>query len=297
MKKFLQLLTALSVLVFAVTAFAVANSAVDWQRGTITVKGMGVKPPNAVNEAQAMMMARRSAVVDGYRQLAEAIKGVYVDSESTVENFLLVSDITTTKVNAVIQDAQVISERDIPGGGYEVTMRISMFGGSNSLAEAVLPRPEVREDFPQPVQSIAPSMPAYDSNASVSVRIDVASKKPAKPAPTSDAIGGYTGLIVDCRGLNLNPVMSPVIKNENSEPIYGHKNLDPDYVIEHGMAAYTSDLNDGTERAGSNPLVVKAVKLENHNGTPVISNADANRVLIENESTGFLEKTNVVFVR
>ena len=40
----------------------------------------------------------------------------------------------------------------------------------------------------------------------------------------SMAEGGYTGLIVDCRGLELQPVMSPVIRNSNGTRIYGHKN-------------------------------------------------------------------------
>ena len=90
--------------------------------------------------------------------------------------------------------------------------------------------------------------------------------------------------------------MSPVIKNANGTPIYGYKNLDYDKVISSGMAGYTEDITN-SPRAGSNPLVVRAVSLENHNGNPVISVADANRVLMENNVTKFLDKTNVVFVR
>ena len=239
----------------------------------------------------------RAAVVDGYRQLAEIIKGVNIDAETTVENFVVNSDIAQAKVSAIIQGAQVISEREIAGGGYEVTMQIAMFGTSNSLAETVMPPPKKREAFPQPIQSVAPSVPIYDSKAPISVRIDVTSKQETpKVSSNNNAIGGYTGLIVDCRGLGLKPVMSPVIKNADHESIYGHKNLDPDYVIAHGMASYTSNLTDGAGRAGSNPLVVKAISLENHNGYPVISTSDSNRVLIENKSTSFLEKTKVVFV-
>ena len=59
---------------------------------------------------------------------------------------------------------------------------------------------------------------------------------------------------------------------------------------------FETDLSKAT-RAGSNPLVVKAVGLDNHNGNPILSVADANRVLIENGATGFLDRTNVVFVR
>jgi hypothetical protein len=43
--------------------------------------------------------------------------------------------------------------------------------------------------------------------------------------------------------------------------------------------------------------VVKAVSLENHNGYPVISLTDANKILVENGATHFLDATCVVFIR
>ena len=273
-----------------------AADGVNWETSTITVTGMGVAPPNAYNAAVARRLARRAAQVDAYRQLAELVKGVNVDSTTTVENYMVTSDVTQTKVSAVIQGARIVSENVAADGAYEMTMSLPLFGASNSLAQAVLPPVVQKESFPAPVPSIAPSLPAYDSSTSVSVRIDVAKNKPAVSATNSNALGGYTGLVVDCRGLGLKPVMSPVIKNANGDKIYGHKNIDPDYVITRGMVGYTKDINN-VSRAGSNPLVVRAVALQDHNGNPVLSVADANRVLIENQATGFLEKTNVVFIR
>ena len=41
----------------------------------------------------------------------------------------------------------------------------------------------------------------------------------------------------------------------------------------------------------------EAVRLDGHKCNPVWSTADANRVLIENAATKFLDNTNVVFVR
>ena len=83
---------------------------------------------------------------------------------------------------------------------------------------------------------------------------------------------------------------------DNGDKIYGYKNLDYDKIIEIGMVAYTSDINS-VARAGSNPLVVRALKVVDHNSNPVISVADSNRILIENDKTGFLDKLNVVFIR
>ena len=296
--------------VSAASAFA-AGTGMDWSGDSkITVQGMGVAPTYAVNAIQARMLARRAAVVDAYRQLAEMVKGVNVDSETTVENMMVTSDVTKTKVTDLIEGARSVSEQAVDGGGYTVTMEMSVFGASNSLATAVLPTNTVPTSFPAPDASVPASTP---SSVQVNVQVTPGTTQTpattipsvttpshqgssAAAAPAGQAIGGYTGLIVDCRGLGLKPVMSPVIKNANGEPIYGYKNLDSATVIANGMASYTTDLSKAS-RAGSNPLVVKAVGLDNHNGNPILSVADANRVLIENGASGFLDRTNVVFVR
>lgn len=303
------LMTVLIACIMALLATSVfaEEGRVNWEQNAVVVKGMGVAPVNATSAAQARMLARRAAVVDGYRQLAEAVKGVNVDSQTTVQNMMITSDVVNTRVAAFIQGARIISEQVLPDGGYEVTMSVSMFGVSNSLAEIVMPHSEKMEAFPAPVPSVTPSQPT-----SVNVNIEIGAnnnnsvtnptQKPVKkttssaaPAPAGTAIGGYTGVIVDCRGLGLQPVMSPVIKNENGTPIYGYKNLDYKKVISNGMAGYTTDINNA-QRAGTNPLVVKATRIDGF-GNPVLSVADANRVLIENGASGFLDRTNVVFVR
>ena len=112
---------------------------------------------------------------------------------------------------------------------------------------------------------------------------------------SSMAKGDYTGLVIDCRGMKLQPVMSPVVKNSNGTKIYGHKNLDIDKIIEMGMADYTSNM-ESMERAGDNPLVIKATAVENFNSNPVLEIPDSNRVLIENHVTKFLADLKVVFL-
>lgn len=311
-KLFMACLMAMTLMVVSAASAFAAGTGMDWSGDSkITVQGTGVAPTYAVNAVQARMLARRAAVVDAYRQLAEMVKGVNVDSETTVENMMVTSDVTKTKVTALIQGARVVSEQAIDGGGYAVTMEMSVFGASNSLATAVLPTNTVPTSFPAPDASVPASTPSsVQVNVQVtpgtttqqtpattlpSVMVPSHQGSSAAAAPAGQAIGSYTGLIVDCRGLGLKPVMSPVIKNANGEPIYGYKNLDSATVIANGMASYTTDLSKAT-RAGSNPLVVKAVGLDNHNGNPILSVADANRVLIENGATGFLDRTNVVFV-
>lgn len=286
LRRIAGMLSLVTLLLLLNVASVLAATITDWENATITVEGTGPMPANAYNAVQARMMARRVAIVDAYRQLAEQIKGVNVDATTTVENMMVTSDRVTTHVNALIQGARIVDEKVIAGGGYSVKMQLSIFGAGNSLASAVFDRPAVREDFPVPAVPEISTQPI--------IRADGQSS--AAASPSGLAIGGFTGLIVDCRGLGLKPVMSPVIKNAAGTAIYGYKNLDYDAVVKNGMAGYTHDINKAG-RAGSNPLVVKAVSLDNHNGNPVLSIADANRVLIENGATGFLNEAKVVFVR
>jgi hypothetical protein len=160
-----------------------------------------------------------------------------------------------------------------------------IFGSSNSVAQAAFEpfKNEPKEDFPQPTTNV---------NINVTTNVNTT---------VSGVVGGkYTGLIVDCSGMGLQAVMSPVIKNANGQNIYGHRNLDIDKVIEMGMASYANATNDAISRsrAGNNPLVVKAQKVEGTiPGNPVVSVADADKILIANQSDMFLENCNVVFVR
>lgn len=262
------------------TAFAAADGGVDWTENKVTAIGTGVAPSNALNAAQARMLARRAAIVDGYRNLAETVKGINIDGTTTIEMNMVASDTVTSKVTAFIQGARIVSERATADGGYEVTLEVPMFGVSNSLAGAVMQKPAEKEAFPA-VSSLAGSL---------------ASDPTAYASATVQKEGNYTGLIVDCRGLGLQPVMSPVIKNASLQPIYGYKNLDYDLVVAKGMAGYVTDLSKAS-RAGARPLVVKAVRLDGHNANPVLSNADADKVLVENAATHFLDQTNVVFLR
>lgn len=273
------------VILSAASVLAAPAGGVDWDQAVIRAEGAGVAPATAYNSVQARLMARRAAIVDAYRQLAEQIKGVNVDATTTVQNMMMTNDTVTTKVSALVQGARIVDEKVLPEGGYSVTLQVPVFGVSNSIASAVLDRPAAYEPFPQPVESVQPSYPIRDNTGTS-----------AASTPAGRAIGGYTGLIVDCRGLDLSPVMSPVIKNANGAPIYGYKNLDYDKVVASGMAGYTRDVRNAV-RAGSNPLVVQAIGLDNHNSNPILSVADANRVLIENGATGFLNTARVVFVR
>lgn len=73
----------------------------------IEVVGIGVAPADCCTPAQAVAMAKRSAIVDGYRQLGEQMYGIKISSSDTVHNMVLKDSRVKTRVNAVIRGAQV----------------------------------------------------------------------------------------------------------------------------------------------------------------------------------------------
>lgn len=291
MKPIRTLFALMMIMLLAVSTTFAAESKIDWSDNYITVTGYGAPPAHSVNMAQARMMARRAAIVDGYRQMAEIVNGVQVDGDTTVRDMAVESDVIRTKVSGLVRSARVVAERQVEGG-YEVTMTVPLFGVTGSVASTVLPQNDVKEAFPEPSYGKSTTeIPVTDQPTTGSS----AAEPRGKADFTIQKEGIYTGVIIDCRGLGLKPAMSPVIKNANYESIYGYKNLDYDYVVSHGMAGYAHDMSRAT-RAGSKPLIVKAQSMVGQGVNPVLSMRDADKVLLENQATHFLDKTNVVFL-
>ena len=246
----------------------------DFTKGVVRVTGEGVgKGAYKNNPGKYRLTASKAARMDAQAKLVEYIS-VQVETNASMTDYEIDSYQVRTSAQGVIRNAVEVGEpRYFDDGTCKVVMEMPLFGGKGSVAEvAFLPfKDEPKVAFPQPSVSVT--------------QINVGNN--------------YTGLIIDCRGKNINPVMSPVIKNSNGQAIYGHKNLDYDKIIVNGMASYADDINDqiSRSRAGNNPLVIKAENLSDINANPVVSVADADKILAANQHDRFLENCAVVFVK
>ena len=215
-----------------------------------------------------------------------------VDSETTVQNLQVASDVVKTRVSALLKGAKIISE-SAEDGAYHVVMALPLYGVNNSLASAVLPQISRRESFPATIAP-EPDEPLYTPTQPETTTVTTTTTRTT--TITNRQSGTYTGVIIDCTGLGLRSAMSPVIKTTAGEPIYGYKNLDSKKVIKNGMAGYSNGFGGNVSRAGSNPLVVKAVGVD-HYFNPVVNVADAKIILEENGYTHFLDNCAVVFIK
>jgi len=244
-----------------------SSGKVDWSTGVLTAVGIGAPPAQPANAAQARAMAERAAQVVAYRNLLEAVKGVRVDSTTTVENFMVTSDVIRTEVSGIIQGATVMDKKYMSDGSVEVTVGMKLTG---ALADTLLPKGFGTPAVPQPGAET--------------------------PAITGQL---YTGLIVDARGLGARPAMAPKIMNEDGKEIYGSAYISRDYAVREGMAGYLKDpvAAQTNPRVADKPLMVKAVKVSGDARVDLtISNADAAAIQSASQSLSMLQKCRVIIL-
>lgn len=91
----------------------------------IDVIGQGVAPSSTTSPAQAYALAKRAAIADAYRLIAEKIKGVYVEGDDLVKNMMVKRSTVRTSVNAMVRNANVM-ETTFKEGLCEVQMEIKL---------------------------------------------------------------------------------------------------------------------------------------------------------------------------
>ena len=89
----------------------------------VSVVGQGVAPLNTSSPAQSYGMAKRAAIVEAYRLIAEKIDGVYIEGQDTIKNMMVQRSSLQTQVSAIVQNADIV-ETTFKDGVCEVEMEI-----------------------------------------------------------------------------------------------------------------------------------------------------------------------------
>lgn len=261
---------------------AVSGGRVDWEAGMVYATGLGSPPRGMRSAAEAKAMAARAATVVARRNLLEVIKGVQVDSTTTVENFMVVSDTVVNQVSGFLQHSVVQDTAYLADGSAQVTVAVPLRG---DLAGILIP--PAKPFAPRAAVQPAPAQPAP-----APARPEPAPAKPVAPAPA-------TGLVVDAKGLGARPAMTPRILDQSGREVFGSALVSREFAIQQGMAGYAKDPATAlaNPRVAGNPLTVKAVAVAGPAGADlVIADADAARVREAEAKAKFLEKCRVMIV-
>jgi len=273
------------------------NGSINWTLGILQAKGIGAPPEKHFGKLQAHPMALRAAHQDAMKNLLKVVQGVRISSSTLVRDFVTESDEIRSNVEGMVKGAQVVKQEYLSDGTVEITMQMSLNGG---FAQLVLP-PEIKQVdpikpvLPQPPAPQPPVPPPVQSQPPVVTPTTPPSVQPSHQ-PTSDT---FTGMVVDARGLSVQPAMAPKILDENGREVYGSAFVSREFAVHKGMSGYARDLTSAqiNPRVINNPLTVKGLKTEGPgNSDIVIGVSDASQLRSASENLSFLKKCRVMIV-
>lgn len=260
----------LSILLFVLAVFA--QGEVDWERRVVKAIGIGAPNPNAPNMAVKRAGAINAAKMYAVRDLMATVKGMYLSSEQTAENYMMTSDVVKTQVEGIARAFQMVGEPQyFEDGSVQVTVEMSIDGKLSDLMmkeETFGDTTPMGEEATYKLSDLAPSKP------------DV-----------------YTGLIIDCTGVELRPALSPKVFSRSGREVYGSANVNKDFAVQQGMMGYLKNIDFAkeNERVTNNPFIVKAIEVKGTNKADiVISDEDAAKIEALANNLNFLRECRVI---
>jgi len=266
---------------------------VNWTAQTLKCTGIGAPNTNQPL-AQQRAGALRAAKLDGLRNLLETVQGIYLTSETTVENAMVSSDVIKTRVEGAIKGFRVVDTRYMSTGDVEVDVEVPLTG---IISDALLPQAFGGGALLTANQLLCPTCgQPWPADKPLPQGVNLVSGAAAAGGASSAV---FTGLIVDARGLGIRPAMAPKVMDDKGDEVYGSKYVSREYAVDIGMVGYEKDVNRAktNERVTDNPLIVKAVQASGPNKTDVvIALADAQKVHGAAANMNFLQHCKVMFI-
>ena len=250
------------------------NGHIDWKIGLVTATGHAAPEINAEGKAVAMP---GSAGASATRNLIAILKQVKISGDLTVDEYASTHDAILAGIEKIAQDARVYRQLYTSALDVEVRVKATFYGGFLQLV------------LPDHIRQIP--------------KINALKHGPAEPVKNKPSVVAgakpYTGLIVDARTLNLEPLLYPTIVSEQGREIYSSVFISREFAVQNGVCAYLCDMDQAlaSARTGSNPLVVKALrKTGDKTGAIVVSMADAETLDRATERHIFLKECRVIVV-
>lgn len=289
----LILLVAGSCLAQQVVEGTEASGVLNWTEQRVTATGVGEPNPNLPENARRTA-ATESAKKNAAGNLLTILSRMALNSETRLQSEMEKDTGLQENMEAMVRNFRVSDLRYLSTGEVEVDVSFPLVG---VLSDLLLPPHFGGGRLFEITQPLCPlcGQPWPEG-------------KPVPPGvklimpdsgPDSSASRKYTGLIIDARGLPLEPALAPRIVNETGDEIYGPSFIKRTYAVEIGMVGYLSDLEAArkNERVRDHPLLIKAIRSV---GTlpvdVVISNHDALLVHATAKILNFLERCRVIFV-
>ncbi len=244
------------------------NGEINWSTGKVTALGKASPKGNNVGANESVPGSARA---DASRNIIDILKQIKITNTMTVEQYASQNDIILAGIEKTARDAVITKQYYTSALDVEIEIETHIWGG---FLQLVLP-----DDIRQ-----------------------ISKIKAEKPVTaTKNGMGNipYTGLIIDARGLELEPTLYPTIVSEQGNEIYSSLFISREFAVQYGVCTYVCSMDEAIQkkRIGSHPLVFKGLrKSSNENASIVISMADTKQIEGTAERHLFLKECRVIIM-
>ena len=207
---------------------------VDWSNYLIRTRGTGrlnLSLPMEVRREGAVDAATKDAFVKALKLLSQ----LNYNSHLTVGGFLAANDSLHVLItDAVSKNLKIVSETYLSDGSIELDVELPLLGPLMALL-----------------------LPQVGAESSYSMG-NIAQKE-------------FTGVVIDARGLKLNPSLLPRVLDQAGTEVYGTGWAARESAVTVGLCAWVKDsLDVNDERLGDAPLTLKADRVSGDNSTDLV---------------------------
>lgn len=297
-----------------------AGGKINWTTAQVSAEGYGLPPANAGGKA-GPLLACRAAVVDAQRNLLEATQSVRVTATTVIDNYMLNNDEVKSQVEGTIRNARILSRTPSPDGSCKVEMVINMGGKASQAVYNELYQTAGLQSFQRSVLDFLSSAFISKAYAQESVpltspewmtELEKLSRRMAVieqqlidqskvvQQPQENASLQPTGLVVDARGSNFIPSLSPKFRQLRGGIVFPGEKANNQRLLERGqlVSLFARDVNFAVQHpvVGNRPLLVKALRTYGDTRTEIVLNTEfAERVVTLNKQ-GFFDQAGVIIV-
>ena len=115
--------------------------------------------------------------------------------------------------------------------------------------------------------------------------------------PKDSEFSDFSGIVIDCRGLELEPCLFPKILSDGMVDVYSSNFADPQSIIVRGLITYYDDEKQAQIRTGENPLRIQAMGITGDKKTNIIiSTPDAHAIHSAQNNLNLLRECRVAII-
>ena len=253
------------------------TGSVNWSKGIITAKGTNKSLKITSSAQNPQNESIKSAKINAIQNLLETAKKIRIDSRSTVGSLSVKDNAIMSKMQEMIDAAQIVEQKYLSDESVEITVHMSLYNG---FAQLFLPL-----DINKQIESIKQITPKQNNSE--------------KAQPGFKKKITFTGLIINAKNVDIKPALIITISDENGNEICGPAYTSREFAVQYGMYGYAESLDSAlnNSRIGDNPLIIKGLQKKGRDHSDIIvSNVDAARIQSSSDNITFLKKCHVIII-